>query len=271
MKICPKCGIENSNNSRYCVGCGNALIKTGKNGKNYNRILVLVAGALAIVFLLGGMVLVMKSGKKADSSSSIVASEPTQEETSVTEMETETEIENEAELESETEIPVESPSVSNTESKVYEPSSAPANYYFHNGHTYGFYNAAALGLNTYRKVADFCQSQGGYLAVINDEEENDFLFDLVSKNFINTAFFGYSDEQREGFWEWAEGDSDFHNWTVYGQNQPDDGNGRGEDYAEFNYERGTSSANDGTWNDAQFRKNTDTFICEWDYDMGAAQ
>lgn len=259
MKICPKCGKENSNNSRYCVGCGNALAGTGKNEKDYNKVLVLVAGALAIVFILGGIALFMKSSKKTDSSSSIVASEPEQGETT------------ETEIESETEIPVESQQEPDTDTTVYKPSSEPANYYVHNGHTYGFYNAAALGLNTYRKVVDFCQSQGGYLAVINDEEENDFLFDLVSKNFINTAFFGYSDEQREGIWEWAEGDSDFHNWTVYGQSQPDDGNGRGEDYAEFNYERGTSSANDGTWNDAQFRKDTDTFICEWDYDMGAAQ
>ena len=263
MKICPKCGKENSNNSNYCVVCGNALSETGAHRKDFNRVLLLVAGALAVVFILGGIALFIKSNKSSDASNTVVASEPGQVET--------IDIESETEIEPEMEIPTESQPASESESKKYKPSSAPANYYFHNGHTYGFYNAAALGLNTYRKVVDFCQSQGGYLAVINDDEENNFLFDLVSDNFINTAFFGYSDEQSEGFWEWANGDSDFHNWTVYGQSQPDDGNGRGEDYAEFNYERGTSSANDGTWNDAQFRKDTDTFICEWDYDMGEVQ
>lgn len=262
MKICPKCGKENSNNSKYCERCGNALSETGTNGKDNNRVLALVAGALAIVFIIGGIALFLKSGKRTDSSDSSIPSVASG---------SEPEVITETQTETETETTVGTQTESDTDVKIYKPSSAPANYYVHNGHTYGFYNAAALGLNTYRKVVDFCQSQGGHLAVINDDEENDFLFNLVSENFINTAFFGYSDEQTEGIWEWAEGGSDFHNWTVYGQSQPDDGNGRGEDYAEFNYERGTSSANDGTWNDAQFRKDTDTFICEWDYDMGVVQ
>ena len=54
------------------------------------------------------------------------------------------------------------------------PFSQPDNYYVKNGHTYAFYNAARLGLNSYSEVADFCRDQGGHLAVINNTKENKF-------------------------------------------------------------------------------------------------
>ena len=153
------------------------------------------------------------------------------------------------------------------------PSIMPPQFYTYNGHSYGFYDSEFYKLNTYREVADFCVEQGGHLAVINDQGENNFLFGLVRDNFVNTAFFGYSDEESEGSWVWEGEGSGFTNWTKYSQNQPDNGSGYGgdEDYAEFNYERNTPSPNDGTWNDAPFRDNTDRFICEWEFDVEKAQ
>ena len=151
------------------------------------------------------------------------------------------------------------------------PFSQPDNYYVKNGHTYAFYNAARLGLNSYSEVADFCRDQGGHLAVINNTKENTYLFDLLRNNYSKTAFFGYSDEDSEGDWEWSDEYSDYENWTDYGEwDLPDNGKNYGgdEDYAEFNYERGKDWVpNDGTWNDAPFRDNTDLFICEWEFDV----
>ena len=147
----------------------------------------------------------------------------------------------------------------------------PRNYFVYNGHSYGIYDADDYGIASYEGVKKFCRDQSGYLAVINDIHENDELFDFVSSNSRVTAFFGYSDEKNENDWKWAEGYSSFTNWTYNDrEKQPDNGSGYGgdEDYAEFNYERGTNSANDGTWNDAPFMDNTSLFICEWDSDLG---
>ena len=84
-------------------------------------------------------------------------------------------------------------------------------------------------------------------------------------------YFGYSDEADEGRWRWSDGVSYYENWTNYGEwDLPDNGEsfGGNEDYAEFNYERGKDGLpNDGTWNDAAFRENTDTFLCEWDFGL----
>lgn len=138
------------------------------------------------------------------------------------------------------------------------------------GHTYAFMDAGEYRLNSYREVEDFCRSMGGHLAVINDNDENGFLFETLQNSFSTTAFFGYSDHEQESVWVWSDQTSAYENWTNYGKwDQPDNGieYGGDEDYAEFNYERGKSILpNDGTWNDAPFRQNTDIFICEWEYE-----
>ena len=108
--------------------------------------------------------------------------------------------------------------------------------------------------------------------MINNEAENDYLFGLVSQNYVNTVFFGYSDENKEGNWQWDGDYSSYENWTVGGDwDLPDNGESYGgdEDYAEFNYERGKGDwlPNDGTWNDAPFMDNTSVFLCEWEYEL----
>lgn len=158
---------------------------------------------------------------------------------------------------------------------VILPQSLPDEFYLFKDHTYAFYDASRYGFTTYTQVADFCRQQGGHLAVINNAAENTYLFELLRDVSGITAFFGYSDEDEEGEWQWADGDSSYTNWTTYGDwNLPDNGEewGGDEDYAEFNYERGKEGIpSDGTWNDAPFMENTSFFICEWDYDMTKAQ
>ena len=140
--------------------------------------------------------------------------------------------------------------------------------FMYDGHSYAFLNAEEKGLDRYTEVEDYCRSLGGHLAVINNQRENAFLFKMLKNSFSKTAFFGYSDQNRESEWKWTGPSSDYENWTRYGKwNLPDNGKDYGgdEDYAEFNYERGEDwLPNDGTWNDAPFRDNTDIFICEWE-------
>lgn len=159
-----------------------------------------------------------------------------------------------------------------TEEPHILPSAVPDEYYEHNGHTYAFYDAHRYDFSSYQEIVDFCEDQGGHLAVINDRNENTYLFELLRNHYDKTAFFGYSDEDYEGSWEWADGsDREYENWTNYGTwDLPDNGKGYGgdEDYAEFNYARSKSSIpNDGTWNDAPFMANTTIFICEWEFDV----
>lgn len=151
------------------------------------------------------------------------------------------------------------------------PSLKPDRFYNYNGHTYGLYNAKDYDFYSYYKCADFCRQQGGHLAVINDDSENEFLYDIISTDYKITAFFGYSDEEEEGAWKWSDGQSDYENWTRFGDwDLPDNGEewGGNEDYAEFNYDAVKDwIPNDTTWNDAPFMENTSLFICEWDYEV----
>ena len=234
MKICPKCGKETGNNNKYCEKCGTDLSGEEEGGVSISKIMTMIAGVFAVVLIIGGIMLLISNlhDDPSTNSSTAVTSKPEPE----------------------------------TEPHVL-PNVLPELLYVYNDHSYGFYNADRLRLNNYADVVDFCRKQGGYLAVINDQAENNNLFIKVRENYAKPAFFGYSDEREEGKC------SDFENWTVYGQNQPDNGveYGGDEDYAEFNYGRGTKCPNDGTWNDAPFRHNTDMFICEWDYDVEEAQ
>ena len=138
----------------------------------------------------------------------------------------------------------------------------------YDGHSYVFLNAEEMRLDTYSEVEDYCRGLGGHLAVINSQRENAFLFKMLKNSFSKTAFFGYTDHDSESVWKWTGPSSDYENWTRYGKwDLPDNGRDYGgdEDYAEFNYERGKDwLPNDGTWNDAPFRDNTDIFICEWE-------
>lgn len=158
---------------------------------------------------------------------------------------------------------------------VILPKSLPDEFYVEKDHTYAFYDASRYGFTTYKEVADFCRQQGGHLAVINNATENNYLFRLLRDVSEITAFFGYSDEDGEGDWQWSDGDSSYTNWTTYGDwHLPDNGEewGGDEDYAEFNYERGKPGIpSDGTWNDATFMENTPYFICEWEFDVKKAQ
>lgn len=140
---------------------------------------------------------------------------------------------------------------------------------------YGIYNMADYGLNTIRDsgtdnsdvefgyLVDFCRVRGGYLAVINDENENYFLFNKVMESGEDSAFFGYTDQVIEGKWQWVDRQSSYENWS---SGQPNDGVGTadgdvklGEDYAQFFHK-----TKNGTWNDSLIHINTRAFIVEWD-------
>ena len=140
----------------------------------------------------------------------------------------------------------------------------------YNGHHYYFYNDVDTNLT---EAMDRCRDRGGYLAVINDREENNMLFEAMVELGYESAFFGLTDSVEEGTWGYlGEDTSDFRDWghNSKGVEEPNDADD-GEDHAMLDIHM-----LDGHWNDAQFGKttrtpegkkyeNTHIYICEWDH------
>jgi len=62
MKICPKCGVSNETNAKFCVNCGASLkdaVKPQKKGKKLILILVIV-----VIVLLGVLAFVLGMNQK---------------------------------------------------------------------------------------------------------------------------------------------------------------------------------------------------------------
>lgn len=136
----------------------------------------------------------------------------------------------------------------------------------YNGHSYFIYDYTSFELTSWTECVSFCEDMGGHLAVIESQEENDFIYDYVheyGKDYgQDSAYFGYTDKDHEGDWTWVNGsESTYTNWNA---GQPNNGannrDGSTEHYAQFD-----QTPEDGTWNDAPFGKNTSFIVCEWDF------
>ena len=129
------------------------------------------------------------------------------------------------------------------------------------GHAYAIFNYKDNELKDYKDCEKFCEEMGGHLAVINSQEENDFIYDYIGRKGYTLVMFGYSDEKGEGKWKWVNGSkSKYTNWA---EGQPNNGannrSGISENYAEF-----SKHPANGQWNDTEFGSNTYNFICEWE-------
>ena len=127
----------------------------------------------------------------------------------------------------------------------------------YNGHYYSVVNSEEI--NSFDKAQAFCESTGGYLAIIDNEEENDFLYDYIISEGYKSAYFGLTDREEEGGWKLIDGNMpSYTNWHT---GEPNSENPN-EDYAMFYYK-----FVDGSWNDGDFSYSTinggTAFICEW--------
>ena len=140
-----------------------------------------------------------------------------------------------------------------TQTQIAIPSDALS----YNGHSYYIYSGVA---NTWEEAKTYCESLGGYLAVINDDQENTAIYNYLKNCGHQSAYFGYTDSETEGIWKWVNNDTS--NYTNWASGEPNSENVH-EDYAMFYFK-----FTDGKWNDGDFSGGTvlDTtaFICEWD-------
>lgn len=127
-----------------------------------------------------------------------------------------------------------------------------------NGHYYYVYDLDAI--TTWEEAQEYCKSQGGYLATITSQEENEFVYSYLRDNYnYESAYFGFTDRDEEGTWIWANGEE--NSYTNWHPGEPNSENPN-EDYAMYYFKY-----SDGTWNDGDFGNRTvnsgRVFICEW--------
>lgn len=137
------------------------------------------------------------------------------------------------------------------------------NKFIYNGHSYAIFDNV---VDTWDDAKEFCESLGGYLAVINNAEENQALFNLVRSIGYENVYFGYTDKESDGNWHWVENDtSSYENW---GKQWDEPNGGEFEYYAMFYEDDPTGEWNDGDFGEEGFTVNSgNAFICEWnDYE-----
>lgn len=146
----------------------------------------------------------------------------------------------------------------------YEMIIPDENILYYNEHAY--YVMCSSDINSFWEAQSYCEESGGYLAIINDENENKALYDYVFNDMgYRSSYFGFTDDGSEGTWYWV-GNHDLSNYTNWAKGEPDN-QGNVENFALFYY-------NDTPykWNDGDFGKDSDGnvyFLIEWDYSVNS--
>ena len=143
-----------------------------------------------------------------------------------------------------------------TDLELFERHGKPVGTF--NGHRYYVYNRD--NITTWEEAKQYCESKGGYLATITSQEENAYVYSYLRDNFdYESAYFGFTDEEEDGNWEWENNEEvSYTNW------HPGEPNGQDENekHAMYYYKY-----LDGSWNDGNFEDDAwngdGSFICEW--------
>ncbi len=282
---CKYCGTENKANSHFCIKCGKPLDEVEDTSITDERpsipvlniiilaILAVVIIVVAIVFLLPVLM------NKPDGKDQIIAATESSRETEAYIDSSDTSDVSVEAMTDTSDVPVETYTVNTAPGvrpRVSDPSSAAmyaaalseSDYVFYNpdnGHAYALINYNTINAHSVHSWEKWCEEQGGYLAIIDDRAENDFLYNSLKGSYnpdtgknMETAYFGYTDEDDEGNWYWFyDNQNAFTNWHA---GQPNNTNGN-ENCACFYYKFA-----DGSWNDSEIGVNSYWFFCEWEPD-----
>ena len=296
MKICPRCGRPNESSNRFCDFCGTQFpdsVRYKPKNQMKTALTVVVAMVLAIFVVGAGMLMIKKAidsnttGPGSDpgqqTASAAGSKEEAQEEPgTTTQQEPQTITQQEPEKETqeeptESEPAEEEPAESEPVQEEPEPVDVPEHSFIipsgalsYNGHHYYIYEDVR---GSWYDAMDACTDREGYLAVINDWEENEALYNYMINRGFDQAYFGITDEDNEGEWVYKRGDeSTFTDWGTnsVGTVEPNNADG-GESHAMLDV-----NMHNGHWNDAQYGRKIYTpdgesykdryaYICEWDF------
>ena len=168
---------------------------------------------------------------------------------------------------------VSSPSMTNAEDVT--TSIIPDDAEEYNGNYYYIFDDAL----TWKEAKSACETRGGHLVTITNEEENDFIIDLIKGHDVQGKYHfwaGGTDEGHEGTWTWITGEQ--WQYTCWEPDQPNNADGNssgGQDYLEIWHIPGYSSV---LWNDEPDDGYSDhspeapyylslpyySYICEWE-------
>ena len=129
-----------------------------------------------------------------------------------------------------------------------------------NGHTYGVYD---VGL-TWTEAKTYCESLGGHLATITSQEEQDFIFSLLTN--VSRPYYFLGGCKEDNSMKWITGEP--FTYTNWAPGEPN--NIRGQEFYLMIY-TGNDAENNytpGMWNDAGdntiYGADNYGFICEWE-------
>ena len=146
--------------------------------------------------------------------------------------------------------PAETKNKNNTTASDSETSKNLPKWAF-NGHAYQLFNEQI----SWPDAEKSCEDMGGYLACIELETENIFLYSKI-KDIRGSIFIGATDKAREGDWKWVNGSIlTYSNWIG---EQPNPYHGDNH-WAAFNPDK-----NKGRWATPEDGEPVYGFICEWD-------
>lgn len=143
--------------------------------------------------------------------------------------------------------------------QIKELKNIPDGAVYYNGHHYFIEKA-----DSWEEAVEKSEETNSHLATISNNEENDFLYDYIVTNGVDSAYFGLTDQEKEGEWKWVTDEPfDYSNWA---DGEPSNDNyygSDGEDYGMFYYKFYKE------WNDGDFKQGTQNdpgyYILEWDY------
>ena len=243
---CPNCGKKNNGRHGYCPACGQKLDITDSEPEKTIDWRIVFAAVFAVLFIIFGIILLelCRTGPEP------VGTQASSGETGRTEQPP-------AGTTDDTGETVKEPGPVRPENLDIEDGTVTFE-----GHSYYIFEG---NCDSWGDAEKYCESRGGYLAVINDKKEDDFLFRYMCSTGRRAAYFGLSDLETKGTWKWVGNrKSSYTNWGVNddGQQEPNKAS-VDERYAEYD---AYLIQPGGTWNDCGFGRDTKAYICEWDFE-----
>lgn len=269
---CRKCGKEIDDNVLVCPHCGARTDDSGKgSGEGVASLLRVDVLVVVAVIILIPLLLYLFTGKKNSSGGKDSQSEP---QVAAAEQDDQAAAEqgDQAAAEQSDQAAADQADAENQaeqEAANEEPAPQAPDYAMaYGGHHYYIYDDGKI---SFSQAADNCEGQGGHLAKIDDEEENEALYNYMIDQGYEEAFFGLVYE--DGKWVNYDGsEAVYFDWGTNSAGVEEPNNSGG---SEFNVQMDVNM-HSGHWNDAEFGaevftpdgakyKDRYAYICEWDY------